>query len=116
MIYTDDCSNIVQKKIKSELNLDVLKRLDSDQWNINDAIRIITEPSISLVVINNLDEISLMEISLLAFLCKPILISSKSITEYPAVIKTVNWIDNSCDITKEYNNFISWYKYTFRRN
>ena len=111
MIYTDDCSYQIENRIKNELNLVVVKRLDEKSWNVNDSMRIITDPRLSLAVINVIDEISLMEIGLLNFLCKPILITSKSIMEYPAVLNTVNWTDPNCNLKDTESNFIAWYKY-----
>lgn len=113
MIYTDDCSDAMMKTIKEKTGQDIVKRLDDKTWNVNDALIIIADPSLKLAIINSIDEISLMEIGLLSLLCKPILVTDKSVREYKAVMNTVNWIDTNCNIKDQQNNFIMWYKYTF---
>ena len=113
MIYTDDCSDAMIKAIKEKTGQDIVKRLDDKTWNVNDALIIIADPSLKLAIINSIDEISLMEIGLLSLLCKPILVTDKSVREYKAVMNTVNWIDTNCNIKDQQNNFIMWYKYTF---
>jgi hypothetical protein len=115
MIYTDNCDKELEERIYSELNLKVLKRIEEDTWNINDALLIVTEPHIKLAVINNIDEVSIMEISLLSFLCRPILVTAKAIKEYPVLSRTVNHIDENCNLKDSKSNFITWYKYTYLR-
>lgn len=114
IVYTDYCNPIVEDRIQSELGLQVVRRLPDDQWNIPDTSRIITDPRIHLVVINQIDEISLMEIGLLLFLCKPILVATRSIEEYKILAREVNFIEPSCSLREPHTSFLSWFTYTER--
>jgi len=110
MIYTDSCLSKCECEIEKEFGIKIIKRIDSTLWNINDAMRIITIPEVSLAVINQLDEISIMEISLLNFMCKPILVTTRLISEYPVISRTVDFIDSSCNLLLSDNNFIRWFR------
>jgi len=118
MIYTDCCLNAVETKILSELGIRVIRRMDgsvlgqgaSSEWSVNEAMKILTIPSITLAVINRLDEISIMEVALLNFMCKPILITNKAVSEYDTVLKTADYIDVDCNLMNEQNNFVTWYR------
>jgi hypothetical protein len=117
MIYTDSCLQLVSDKIHSELNETIVRRINStsiggenSKWSINEAMALITIPQITLAVINKLDEMSIMEIALLSFMCKPILVTDKAIKEFSIVSETVDFIDDSCNLMTEPNNFISWYR------
>lgn len=111
MIYTDKCSKENINIIKSQLNTDILLRLDIDKWNINEAISIVTLPKIELAIFNSIDELTVIEMGLLAFMCKPILITCKSINNFKQLKnKIVNYIDFSCNLTLPNNNFINWYR------
>lgn len=112
IIYTDKCNQLVEEKIKSELGLEVVKRVNDEDWNIQTAAKILTDPSISLAVFNTLDEISLLEIGLLLFLCRPILITDKSAAEYKIISQQVNFIDTSCNLKEPQTSFLTWYNYT----
>lgn len=109
-IYTDDYIDAVESKISNSLNITIIKRFPEDTWNISDAMRIITSPELELAIINKIDSISLMEISLLHFMCKKILVTTNSVNTYPAIARTVDYIDVSCTFMSEDNNFIQWYK------
>jgi len=109
MIYTDSCCITMMTEIKEKLNLEVLLRMNTDEWTLYDSMRIITDPELKLAVINTIDDISIMEIAMLNFLCKPIIVTTNAINEYNALIKTVTFIDINCNITNSKNNFISWY-------
>lgn len=110
LIYTDCCLDRLEKQIALETGCYVVKRMPDDTWNVNDAMSIITNPFVELAVINKIDSISLMEISLLHFMAKPILVTTKSIESYPAVEKAVDHIDVNCCLLSDFNSFISWYK------
>lgn len=117
MIYTDSCLNSVAEKIRIELNETVVQRIGSSpfdkelsKWSINEAMALITLPQVSLAVINKLDEISIMEIALLSFMCKPVLVTDKAIQEFSAVGETIDYVGTDCSLLTEQNNFISWYR------
>jgi hypothetical protein len=117
LIYIDDCSMDQANQIKKTLNVDVVLRLPNDKWNINDAMSIIMTPSINLAIINSIDEIAVMEMTLLHFMCKPILVTTKTIKNYKTLERTVvDYIEPSCNLNNLNNTFFSWYLNIFRRN
>jgi hypothetical protein len=110
IIYTDRCCDQSVAAIKNELGRDLIVRLDMKSWTISDALSIITLPSLELAVINIIDEVSVMEIGLLHFMCKPILITSETIKNYPVIKdKVIDYIDLDSDLRNPYNNFIEWF-------
>lgn len=111
IIYVDNCNSEIELKIKAELNLSVVTRLDEKNWSVNDAMAIITDPTVILAVINQIDAISLMEIALLHFMCKPILVTHQAIKEYPAVERSVDFIDYTSNMKDLSSNFITWFKW-----
>jgi len=111
IIYTDDCHPNIEKLIHYELGLDIVRQLNDSTWNINDAMAIITDPGLILAVINQLNEITLMEIALLHFMCKPILITHRAIEEYPILERCVDFIDYTCNLKDLNSNFITWFKW-----
>lgn len=114
VIYTDRCDPVVEDRIQAELGLLVVRRMPDDKWNIQDSSRIITDPRIVLAVINEIDEVSLMEIGLLLFLCKPILVTDKAVQEYNILSREVNFTEPSCSLKEVHTSFISWYNYMER--
>lgn len=109
-LYTDSCCKEMMSKIKKELGLDIIQRFSEEEWSINNAMIFITNPNIELAIINRIDEISVMEISLLNFMCKPILVTAATIDNYPMIKKMVDHIDKEANLKNPYSNFISWYK------
>lgn len=111
LIYTDYCSKDLENKINNNLNLNILLMYSHSTWNINDVLRILTNQEIVLIVINTINEMTLMEMALANFLCKPILLTAKDSKEYPLVEKTVNYIDTQASLKNQNSSFIEWYKY-----
>ena len=111
IIYVDSCCLEVKKRIVSELNIPLVLRLEERIWNINDAMAIITDPRLILAVINQIDEGSIMEIALLHFMCKPILVTHTAIEEYPLVERCVDFIDYTSNMNNTYSTFITWFKW-----
>lgn len=109
LIYTDICSEKIEKELAAEAGALIVKRMSDDTWTVNESMRIITDPSLELAVINRLDSISLMEISLLHFMAKPILVTTETISNYPAVVRAVDYIDGQCSLVQDHSSFISWY-------
>lgn len=110
VIYTDQCCDHMIYKIKKELNLDILLRMSDKDWTLSDAMSIITTPEINLTIINRIDEISVIEMGLLHFLCKPILVTVP-LRAYPTLeTKIVDYIDSTCNLTDKNSNFITWYR------
>lgn len=111
IIYTDGCSELNKKRIKVELGLEVIQGLDLKNWNLNDSLSIIMTPNIKLAVINVINEISVIEMGLLYFMCKPILVTAPTIKDYPVLsTKIIDFADTKCDLRTEQTTFIDWYK------
>lgn len=110
MIYTDKCSKENIAIIKKDLGIDVLLQINTSSWNFNEAISILTLPAIELAVINTINEINIIECSILSFMCKPILITTPSINNYKIFReKIINYINFSCQLTTK-NSFVEWYR------
>jgi hypothetical protein len=110
LIYTDSCCNEIRTKIKQQLNFDIVLGFDINTWTLNDSLNIIMNPNIKLAVINCINEITVIEMSLLTFMCKPILITSNKISDYPIIkTKIASYINTSCDLRKDNSQFIEWY-------
>lgn len=109
-IYTDSCCSEIEQKVLKELNLRVVKTFGQETWSVNEAMIIITDPQLRLTVINQLDYLTVMEIALLNFMCKKILVTTKTINEYPVILRSVDFVDTYCDLTSEDSQFITWYK------
>lgn len=111
IIYTDNCIESLKSKIKSELGLNVIQGIDPKIWTLNDSLSVIMHPSIKLAVINIINEISVLEMGLLHFMCKPILVTSPTIKDYPVLKdKIISFINLDCDLRSENSSFIDWYK------
>lgn len=111
LIYTDCCCDDNIAKCKEKLDIDLIMRIDIKLWSISDALGIITLPNLKLAVINVIDETSVMEMALLHFMCKPILITSSTIKNYPILKeKIIDYTAFDCDLRQPNNNFINWYK------
>jgi len=108
-IYTDLCS---------DKNIDLIKRLNLNliirpkEWDITFLAKTITDPNLILIIINKIDEKSMIEIGIGVFLCKSILLTADTYTEYNDISNIVTHIDTRCNLSKT-NNFISWYNYTY---
>jgi len=110
LIYTDMCSKELEHTILETTGVTIIRRVFDEHWSVNDTMGVITTPSLILAVINRLDSISLMEISLLNFMCKPILVTTETINQYPIVSNTVDYIDEQCSLVKTTSSFVSWFK------
>jgi len=111
LIYTDSCSESNKLKIKSELGLEVINGIDPKIWTLSDAISVLMLPSVRMAVINVISEITVLEMAILNFMCKPILITSRSITSYPVLEHhIVDDICFECDLRSDSSTFIKWYK------
>ena len=109
-IYCDECNDNLKNIIESELNINIIVR-DNENWDINYLSKIITTPMMVLCVINNINEQSVCEIALSSFMCKSILVTNKTIIEYPKLELLVNHIDYSANLLSENSTFVSWYNY-----
>lgn len=111
LIYTDSCSESNKVQISKELGLEVITGIDPKNWELSAAAGVVMMPNIRLAVINVINEITVLEMALLHFMCKPILITAKTILNYPILNeKIVDEIEYNCDLRLENSNFIKWYK------
>lgn len=111
LLYTDSCDKELIKKIKDELNLNVIFTLSDEAWSLSDALGIVMSPSIKLAVFNKISEITVIEMGLLHFMCKPILVTAQNIADYPVLHKKI--IDFNvpiCDLRRTDSKFIEWFK------
>jgi len=112
-IYTDYCNKTELKKIKDNLNINVIIR-DEDKWDINYVISHIMDTHMDVIIIHDINEMSIVEIGLAAFMNKHILVTCKSVKEYRKLPNLINDIQPGCDLRKENNSFINWYLHTVR--
>jgi hypothetical protein len=111
ILYTDVCHPELKERIKDKLNLDVVLGLDPSLWALSDALGLVMVPSIRIAVINIISEITVIEMGLLHFMCKPILITAPNIKDYPILHKRIiDFAVPECDLRNVNSNFIEWYK------
>lgn len=113
-IYTDKCINEVKDDIRSKLGVNVVVR-DDDIWDIGYITSLMTNPSLDVVVINHINERSIAEITIAAFMCKTILVTTDAISQYPSIQSFTTDCEIGSRLSTKNNSFIHWYKYTIRR-
>lgn len=113
-IYTDKCIDSVRDNIAETLMMGVIVR-DEKAWDIGYITSMLTNPSLEVVVINTIDERSIAEITIAAFMCKKILVTSKVIDEYPSISSFITDKEIGCRLDIDNNSFIHWYEYTIGR-
>jgi hypothetical protein len=113
-VYTDGCSEASKKVILNSLGLRVIVREDT-LWDLGYISSLITNPSLSIVVLRAIDERSIAEITMAAFMCKPILITTDSIKEYTHIYPFVSDVEAGADLDTDNNTFIHWYTYAIGR-
>lgn len=112
-LYTDSCLDEVAKQIKNDFHLDVIKRIDN--WNITNAMQHIMSPQTKVIVFNFMNEIAIAEMALAAFMCKTILVTTRSIEEYPAIKDLATDIDYGCTLLSNKTSFFTWLEYNSGR-
>lgn len=85
-------------------------RIPDEKWNVNDCLGVVADPRIELAIVNNITEVSIMEIALLHMLCKPILLTARAAVEYEVLSRTADHVDPGANLRNPKNTFISWYK------
>jgi hypothetical protein len=111
IIYTDICLPELKIKIKEKLKMDIMLGLDPSLWALSDALGLVMAPSIKLAVVNIINEITVIEMGLLHFMCKPILVTAPNIKDYPILAKRIiDFAVPECDLRNPSSNFIDWYK------
>jgi len=109
MIYSDTC-NFNNQELISKNNINLILRPDISDWSVHVIMGIVTIPDLKLAIFNKIDDYSLIEIGLFNFMCKKILVTAKSALNYPALMKTVDYFDLSCNLDNDNPSFIEWYK------
>lgn len=108
-IYTDTADRSIISAIKDCIpSIDFIIRNDED-WNIRYITGIIMDPNVKVLVIHNINEISVAEIALASFMCKTILCTTENIREYPKICNLVTEIQTGCNLNINNNSFIHWY-------
>lgn len=110
-IYVDSCHEDIEKKILAEIKLPIVRRMKESTWSINEMLAIATDPRLKLAVLNHIDEIAIMEVTLLNFMCKPILITHSAILAYPALERAVDFVDFNSNLDEQSSQFIKWYRW-----
>lgn len=114
IIYTDSCPNEECEKIKEALGIEVIRMASDEDWDINMAMNLITIPNIELAVINIINEKTIIEMGLLSFMCKKLLVTTREITKYHILFKkVVDYYNTSSDIRNNSDKFIDWYRRMF---
>lgn len=112
-IYTDKCSTLSKKRIMARLGLTVIIR-DELLWDLRYIVKFLTDPALVLISLNNVDEKSIAEITMAAFMCKQILITTNVIKEYTNIYQFITDLEPGCNLELDNNTFIHWYTYTIR--
>lgn len=113
-VYTDRCSDISKDILLEKLGLKVIVRDDS-LWDLGYIAGILTNPSVSIISLNTIDERSMAEITMAAFMCKTILVTTEAIKEYKHIYPFVTDVEVGCDLGKDNNTFVDWYNYSIGR-
>lgn len=110
-IYVDTCHEEMERKIFYELGIPLVRRMKESQWSVNEMMSIATDPRLKLAVLNKIDDIAIMEVALLHFMCKPTLITHQAIEAYPALERAVDYIDYASNLKDASSQFIKWYSW-----
>ena len=113
IIYTDSCYKDSLVRIEETLNATVIVRDESKSDIVGYLAGIIANPQLKLIVLNTINERSIIEIGIASFLCKDILVTHKAIDEYEVIKELVTHIDFSCNLSKENNSFLNLIKYIY---
>ena len=111
-IYVTSINDEVKEKIEEDLNIKVIVR--SEKWSINELLTHITDPNLKVIVVNEVDSQAIAEITLACLFCKDVLVTDKSIKEYPHIYDMIKECQPACNLNINNNSFISWYKHTKR--
>jgi len=109
-LYTDGCLDELKTKLIEQYNINVIVR-DTDNWNISYATKHIMTPEVQILVFNFMNEIAIAEIALASFMCKTILVTNRSIEEYPTIKDLATDIDYGCTLLSNKTSFFTWLDY-----
>jgi len=114
-IYTDKADTEITKLISKELSAVEFIVRDEKNWNIRYITGIIMDPNIKVLVIHNIDDLSIAEITLASFMCKQILCITNTIKDYPKLFEMITDLQPGCNLTINNNSFSHWYDSTIRK-
>ena len=109
-IYTDIINHKVMKNICDKLGPVEFIIRDEEKWNIRYITGIIMDPNVKIIVVHNINEMSIAEITLASFMCKTILCVTDTIKEYEKSYDMVTDFQTGCNLTINNNSFTNWYK------
>jgi len=109
IVYVDSANDSIIEKLEKE-NPDIQFIIrDKDNWNIKYIVNLIMDPNLVAIVIHDINELSIAEITLASFMCKKILCITQTIKEYDKIIDMVTDIQPGCNLNINNNSFIHWY-------
>ena len=109
-IYTDIVDKTIITNLEKELyNVKFIVR-DLENWDIRYITNILTDPNLKVLVINQISEMSIAEITLASFMCKTILCTTKTILEYDYIYDMITDLQEGCNLTINNNSFKHWYE------
>ena len=109
-IYTDISDiTIIQQIQKVYPHLNFITR-NEKEWDIRYITSIIMDPNLKLIIIHDINDMSIAEITLGSFMCKHILCVTSAIKEYNKIFDMVNDLQLGCKLTEANTTFINWFK------
>jgi hypothetical protein len=106
-IYTDSCLDKYRAMIKDKFGIEVIPR--NAAWNLNSFMTLAN--SIGLVVVNHINDISIVELTVANIFCIPSLVTSVSINSYPVLKDIADTCDTSLSLISPESAFIEWFGY-----
>jgi len=110
ILYTDFCHDNIRRDIEEDLNLEVIVR-NKEKWNLQYIISILTNPMTTLVVINDITEMSIAEMTLGIFMCKKVLVTNPCIKEYNGLLDFYSDLEPSCSLKEIKSSFKTWFNF-----
>jgi len=114
-IYTDKANSDIVEGICEELSAVEIIVRDDKNWNIRYITGLIMDPNIKVIVIHDINDLSIAEITLASFMCKKILCITNTIKEYPKLLEMITDLQPGCNLTINNNSFTHWYESTIRK-
>ena len=110
-IYTDNANLSIITNIENTINSPIKFIIrDTVKWDVRYITNVIVDPNVKIIVINNIDEMSIAEITLASFMCKTILCTTNTIKEYNKIYNMITDLQTGCNLTINNNSFSNWYK------
>ncbi len=113
IVYTDYCTTSNKVILEKDLDISIIVR-DINKWDIPYIASIVCDPALKIVVINRIEDISILEIGIALLMCKDVLVASNGVHGYKHIYDTVTYMDANCRLDKDTCAFKDWYKYTYK--